>query len=618
VRDANDSTGDNDPSDPDNPSNPGRYIERVSLETGQVLERPPQPEELLVHRYRGAHPLDVHTRHMLSRAIRKGSSERMALRRLTRLRAVARASAQRLARLLRTDPERTARALFGLEQPESFFRFKRPQIATRAWVSHVLALEQRAASRLDAARRAQGEAHLYILLTGATGFIGKEIVWQAVRDPAIAGIEAVIRPRVRRDARTGAMLVTRSAAQRGQDLLDELGITEPAARARFHAISGDVEKPGFGLGAEALNHLAGTVTHLVHCAASVAFDAPYGASFRANVRGTLHALAVSRDLERHAESRFVAHIGIETSYIHGRRLLALAREDTLSFPRNYYNNYYELTKAMASIESERFMLEQQLPVIQLCPSIVIGDSDTGNNRGDTKVVNAPVNLFGRAREAIVESRGTWRERSKIAMLARLASVFPSDPSAEINLIPVDRVARGVLAALRQPRAVGRRIHLANDRRITAAEIADILNQELGVHVRLVEPTLHRTVGLPLMGRLLGRFGAGRLVSALGKMTDVFGGYAEWGQPVHEVGNDVRLLGLDPARPDPCLSFRMLCRHNRWVQRFGRLRNRRELAAREHAWREFLRHLAVQEGCPPATLSANTFAQAVRTAGFDAD
>ena len=29
---------------------------------------------------------------------------------------------------------------------------------------------------------------------------------------------------------------------------------------------------------------------------------------------------------------------------------------------------------------------------------------------------------------------------------------------------------------------------------------------------------------------------------------IFGGYAEWGQPVHSVGNDVRLLGLPIRRP----------------------------------------------------------------------
>ena len=52
-------------------------------------------------------------------------------------------------------------------------------------------------------------------------------------------------------------------------------------------------------------------------------------------------------------SRFVAHVAIETSYIHGRRKRSIAQEDALQFPRHFYNNYYELTKAMASIETDR-------------------------------------------------------------------------------------------------------------------------------------------------------------------------------------------------------------------------------------------------------------------------
>ena len=490
---------------------PGRFVERVSLETGDVIDPPPCPDELLVHGHRDTHVVDVQARVMLSREVRRTGSERQALARLRRMRGLARDIATRTARVLRRDPDRLARWLFGIEQPETFFRFKRPEHTSRAWAAQVLALVRDAEARLDAVRDTTGRPRLVMLLTGATGFIGKEIIWQAARDDRVAAVYAVIRPRLRVDRETGEMVVARSAEERGTTLLDRLGIHEPAQRAKLHFVAGDVEQPRFGIDDQRYAELATNVTHLVHCAASVAFDAPYDASFRANVVGTLNALALSRDLYRADGSAFVTHVGIETSYIHGRRLLALAREDTLAFPTNYYNNFYELTKAMASIETERFMLDESVPVVQLCPSIVIGDQATGNNRGDTKVVNAPVNLFGRAGEAMIESGRSLKERSKVAMLARLAAVFPSDPSAQINLIPVDRVAAGVLAALGRPKAVGRRVHLANDRRITARDIATILHEELGVKVRLVEPTLHRTVGLPVMGKILDALGAGRLV-----------------------------------------------------------------------------------------------------------
>ncbi len=53
-------------------------------------------------------------------------------------------------------------------------------------------------------------------------------------------------------------------------------------------------------------------------------------------------------------SPFVGHVAIETSYIHGRKRRSIAQENALVFPRHFYNNFYELTKAMASIETDRF------------------------------------------------------------------------------------------------------------------------------------------------------------------------------------------------------------------------------------------------------------------------
>ena len=41
----------------------------------------------------------------------------------------------------------------------------------------------------------------------------------------------------------------------------------------------------------------------------------------------------------------------------------------------------------------------------------------------------------------------------------------------------------------------------------------------------------------------------KLGRALNKLGTIFGGYSEWGQPVHEVGNDATVLGLDADRPD---------------------------------------------------------------------
>jgi len=261
---------------------------------------------------------------------------------------------------------------------------------------------------------------------------------------------------------------------------------------------------------------------------------------------------------------------------------------------------------MASFETERFMVDRGLRVVQLCPSIVIGESRAGNNRGDLKVVNAPVNAFGRAHEVMTDDSMDLADRSKGWMLAKMACIFPGDSNAELNIIPVDRVAAGIVAALTRPEAIGERIHLATDNRMRAQRISDIVKEELGVEVKLSEPTIHRTIRLPVLVTLLERFGQAKLGSALQKLGTIFGGYSEWGQPVHQVGNDVTLLGLSPERPDTEGAFRMLCRHNRYVQQFGKIRDDDEISRREKVWWDFIIDVETLTSGPAGAMAPEEF------------
>lgn len=589
-------------------ADPGRYIERVSLLTGERLDEPIRPAQLLVRNHRDYHLVDIQARRFMSRVVATTGSEEQARRRMKEVRRLGHKTSKLLARITGQDPERVARALFGLKEREYYFRYKKPPHTRREIEEMQARLREQGARRLEAALGAGGSA-LRVLLTGGTGFIGQEILWQAARDERIAELVVLVRPKTVRNRATGTAEEL-SPEERGRRLLDQLWLESPDERRKFRFIGGDVEQPDLGIAAAEKAELAKTLTHVVHCAASVAFDGPYDESFRANVTGTLNALSFSADLQETESSPFVAHLAVETSYIHGRQVRKLAREDHVVFPRNFYNNYYELTKAMASIETERFMLDRGLRVVQLCPAIVIGDSATGNNRGDTKVVNAPVNVFGRAHEALTDPQGKWVERTRAAVIARMACIFPGDPSAELNLIPVDWVVRGVLSALDKPAAITTRIHLATDNRLTSEQIRHIVEEEIGVDVRLAEPTLHRNVTLPVLSKVLTRFGQGRLANALSKLGTIFGGYSEWGQPVHEVGRDVELLGLPPERPTTEHAFRMLCRHNRFVQEFGKVRDADEISRRERAWRRFIAALERRIGGPAGALEAEKFQQAV--------
>ena len=585
---------------------PSRYIEKVSLITGETLEEEILPKQLLVQHHRDYHLVDIHARHMMSRVVRETGSPDEARRRMREVRRKGKRAAEVIAKLIgQSDSTKVSKALFGLKEKEYYFRFKKSPMLEPEIDRRLAELRQEAAAQLDSIS-ADGRLALRVLLTGGTGFVGKEIIWQAAHDDDIAEMIVVIRPRQVVDRKTGEVVKTLSPAERGETLLDRLWLEDPDVRSKFTFVKGDVEQPDLGIEGRLLEELGPRITHVIHCAASVAFDDPYEKSFRTNVTGTLNALRFSYALQSSPGSAFVSHSSIETSYIHGRKVTGLAREAQVVFPRNFYNNYYEATKAMASFETERFMLEKGLRVVQLCPAIVIGETKAGNNRGDSKVVNAPVNLFGRAQEALASQEGSWIDRSKGAMLAKMACVFPADPTAELNLVPVDRVVAGILAALKSPAAVGERIHLAGDHRLTSHQIAQIVQEELGVKVKLAEPTLHRTVTLPIVTKVLKTAKQDKIAHALDKLGTIFAGYSEWGQPIHQVGNDVRVLGLSTPRPNTEHVFRLLCRHNRFVQEFGKVRDLDEISRREKAWWDFMLGLEDETGMPVGAIPADKF------------
>lgn len=589
---------------------PSHYVEKVSLLTGEVLPDEILPKHLLVHHHRDFHVLDVYARFLISNAVAKGDDVSEVRSRWRGIRKMGKRAVDMMSGLLgRTWGTALGKRLLGIKSKEYYFRYKKPRLTPEDIEARTAALRIQAATRMGEIARSSNPK-LSVLLTGGTGFLGKEIIAQAADDDAIGEMVVVIREREVRDRKTKQVIRVETPEERGAELLSQLWLAEHPQRSKFRFVRGDIEEPAFGLSPQERKRLSTTITHVIHCAASVSFDDTYENSYRANVLGALNALNLSRELQHAPGSRFVTHVSIETSYIHGRQSDAVAREDEIVFPRSYYNNYYELTKCFGSLETDHYMLEKGLPVTQLCPSIVVGDARTGNNRGDTKVVNAPVNTFGRAKESLAATGGSWVDRSKARLLANLATVFPGNPTAELNLVPVDRVVRGILAALHRPAAVGVRVHLATDNRLTSGAISRIAKEEIEVNVKLAEPNLHRAVTLPVLAKVLSSLNQPRLADALKRLGTIFGAYSEWGQPVHEVGNDAEVLGLPVPRPVTEHVFRMLCRHNRYVQEFGKIKDLDEISRREKVWQEFVGSIEKRAGKQVGALTAGQFRKIV--------
>jgi nucleoside-diphosphate-sugar epimerase len=226
-----------------------------------------------------------------------------------------------------------------------------------------------------------------ILLTGATGFLGMEVLARLLErtdDEVLCLVRAADRA---------------AAEERLDDVLAKLYVDGSPDRARVRALPGDLTTGMTAPDEE--------VDVVCHCAASIAFDLPLDEAREINVDGTRAIL----DLAREAGARRFVHVS--TAYVSGTHS-GVFTEDMLG---TSFRNTYEQTKC----EAERFVREAPgMEVAIARPSIVMGESDSGW----TPVFNVlywPLRAFARG------------------LFARV----PALPEGRVDVVPVDYVADGI-------------------------------------------------------------------------------------------------------------------------------------------------------------------------------
>lgn len=292
-----------------------------------------------------------------------------------------------------------------------------------------------------------------LLLTGATGMVGREVLARAAADPRFDSVLCLVR------GDPGEVQA------RLDDTLRKAGGT-PSPRVR--AVSGDVVAPELGLGAARAG--LREVTRIVHCAASVSFDLPLEEAREINVHGTERMLALARTLP--ALERFDA---VSTAYVAGCRS-DLVREADLEHDAGFHNTYEQTKHA-----SERLLRAAMadLPIAVHRPSIVVGDSRTGRT-GAWKVLYWPLKVIARG----------------------FLPIIPYDPEGTLDIVPVDFVADAILALARDPATIGGTFHLAAGpgRDTTMAEVTDRVFRKLGRRPPVrVKPVWWRRVVRPALG-----------------------------------------------------------------------------------------------------------------------
>lgn len=260
-----------------------------------------------------------------------------------------------------------------------------------------------------------------ILLTGATGFLGMELVARAVQSDTV---DVVCVIRADDDAHAARRLDATLANLFGDDV-------PAAAGTRLTAVAGDLETPGLGLGPAAASLVAERVTRIVHGAASIRFDLPLDEARAVNVSGTANVLAIAEEL--HARGRLERYVHVSTAYVAGRHDGPVAEDDhaVAASPRNTY----EQTKREAEV-LVRAVADAGLPIVIARPSIVVGDSRTGW----TPAFNV---LY-------------WPLR---ALSRDLLSTVPADPQGLVDVVPIDYVANAIAHLVTTDDAVHGTYHL---------------------------------------------------------------------------------------------------------------------------------------------------------------
>jgi len=285
-----------------------------------------------------------------------------------------------------------------------------------------------------------------ILLTGATGFLGKVVLHELLQRRESLGV-GKIRVLLRTSGSVTAEKRFESdiASSRCFDDVD------PNWRDYVEAVACELSQPGAGIEKAKRESLTESVTHIINCAASVQFDLPIQNAATANVATALEILDFAQSCPK-----LESFVNVSTAYVtphprDGREVLeelaplphdagelyeAIMRgeiDETELLAETGHPNTYTLTKCIA----EHLLTERKgdTPLTLVRPSII----SASLSRPRPGWIDSPA-----AFALFAAQIGSGRMRAVIAK-----------PSARIDIVPCDAVADRCIDAAFPPAGGGR-------------------------------------------------------------------------------------------------------------------------------------------------------------------
>jgi thioester reductase-like protein len=303
---------------------------------------------------------------------------------------------------------------------------------------------------------------LAVLLTGATGFVGMEVLtrWLERDDRRVYAL-------VRADN-------DEHAAERLHPGLESAFDDAHPHPDKLVALAGDVERPLLGLDPERADELAREVDLIIHSAASVSFSLGLDESREINVGGTrnmldfaLRCAALGNGLQRFTY--------VSTAYVAGTHPGVFGEDEF--FEGQEFRNAYEQSK----FEAERLVRShrRRLPIQVLRPSIVVGERLSGWT-SSFNVLYGPLKAF---------ARGAF-------------PAVPAKHSSPVDVVPVDYVADAIYELARN--GPNRTYNLVAGHQATT--VGKLIELASGHFERRPPPTfppeLYKLIVYPLMKRRL--------------------------------------------------------------------------------------------------------------------
>ncbi|HPQ70164.1 MAG TPA: SDR family oxidoreductase [bacterium] len=255
------------------------------------------------------------------------------------------------------------------------------------------------------------------------------------------------------------VLIQEKFREKAEREIDDLLPFDPQIKNKIELVAGDLTLLNLGLEDRTLARARAEVTDFWHLAAVYDLAVAEKIAWEINVEGTRRVLELCEQCKKLDKLVYFS-----TCYVSGLRTGLITEED-LDYGQGH-KNHYESTK----FEAEVLVRKQRdkIPTVIIRPSIVIGDSQTG----ETDKFDGPYFL--------IRFLADMEKRDYLKYFHSMRIPSLGQGGAYFNLVPVDYLVDATMHITAKASALGKTFALCDPDPLTAREFYDKIYQVFGM------------------------------------------------------------------------------------------------------------------------------------------